>query len=250
MASLREAFLFPLLLQVTANECRGLWRGLRRRPTIPLDETLELAAPQASSLLRQIMELPRRDQAVLYLHYLLVAYVEIEDLEGGRLREEMDVWGRFEQIAPERLQVSMTMLGGDIIRLGEDGKTALAAVMEWGGQSAGDPNMTLELSWVGIHAVTQRKENAAFENTRDQDKLRGELTVYFSDGSRRVSVRNSLAGSFDLGIGSWLFMVPCNLVQPEDVEPLDVEHITGISCQDRYIPIEDGAAGPIRWTQP
>lgn len=162
----------------------------------------------------------------------------------------MDVWGRFEQTAPEHLQVSMTMLGGDIIRLGEDGKTALAAVMEWGGQSAGDPNMTLELSRVGIHAVTQRKENAAFENTQDQDKLRGELTVYFSDGSRRVSVRDSLAGSFDPGIGSWLFMAPCNLVQPEDVEPLDVEHITGISCQDRYIPIEDGAAGPIRWTQP
>ena len=57
------------LLQVTANECRGLWRRLRRRPTVPLEEALELAAPQSAPLLRQVMELPRKDQAVLYLHY-------------------------------------------------------------------------------------------------------------------------------------------------------------------------------------
>lgn len=57
------------LLQVTANECRSLWRRLRRRPTVPLEETLELAAPQSPPLLRQIMELPAKDRAVLYLHY-------------------------------------------------------------------------------------------------------------------------------------------------------------------------------------
>ena len=57
------------LLQVTANECRSLWRRLRRRPTVPLDAAAELAAPPADSLLRRIMELPRGDQAVLYLHY-------------------------------------------------------------------------------------------------------------------------------------------------------------------------------------
>lgn len=57
------------LLQVTANECRSLWRRLRRRPTVPLEETLELAAPQSPLLLRQIMELPAKDRAVLYLHY-------------------------------------------------------------------------------------------------------------------------------------------------------------------------------------
>ena len=57
------------LLQVAANECRSLWRRLRRRPTVPLDAAAELAAPPADSLLRRIMELPRGDQAVLYLHY-------------------------------------------------------------------------------------------------------------------------------------------------------------------------------------
>lgn len=57
------------LLQVAANECRSLWRRLRRRPTVPLEEVLDLAAPGGEPLLRRVMELPRRDQAVLYLHY-------------------------------------------------------------------------------------------------------------------------------------------------------------------------------------
>ena len=34
------------LLQVAANECRSLWRRLRRRPTIPLEAVLDRAAPQ------------------------------------------------------------------------------------------------------------------------------------------------------------------------------------------------------------
>lgn len=57
------------LLQVAANECRSLWRTLRRRPTVPLDEAFDLAAPEREPLLRQVMELPHKDQAVLYLHY-------------------------------------------------------------------------------------------------------------------------------------------------------------------------------------
>ena len=57
------------LLQVAANECRSLWRRLRRRPTVPLEEVLDLAAPWGEPLLRRVMELPRKDQAVLYLHY-------------------------------------------------------------------------------------------------------------------------------------------------------------------------------------
>lgn len=36
------------LLQVAANECRSLWRRLRRRPTIPLEAVLDRAAPRAS----------------------------------------------------------------------------------------------------------------------------------------------------------------------------------------------------------
>lgn len=226
-----------------------------------------------------------RVDSVIADHYLIVGYLEIKDLEGNRLQEGMDIWAHFDQTGPDNPGVSSSVFGGEIIRCEADGKSALAAVMEWGGQNVGDPNMTLrivkpmeckipvtleyvpiqtidlsgldtggvlppldrlELSPLGINAVTQYKEDASFENTRDHDKLRGALTVHFEDGSTRVSVRDSLGGSFRLATGSWLFMDPYNLVQPEDVEPLDVEQIIGISCQDWYLPIENGAAGPLR----
>ena len=226
-----------------------------------------------------------RVDSVIADHYLIVGYLEIKDLEGNRLQEGMDIWAHFDQTGPDNPGISSSVIGGEIIRCEADGKSALAAVMEWGGQSVGDPNMTLrivkpmeckipvtleyvpiqtidlsgldtggvlppldrlELSPLGINAVTQYKEDASFENTRDHDKLRGALTVHFEDGSTRVSVRDSLGGSFRLATGSWLFMDPYNLVQPEDVEPLDVEQIVGISCQDWYLPIENGAAGPLR----
>lgn len=226
-----------------------------------------------------------RVDSVIADHYLIVGYLEIKDLEGNRLQEGMDIWAHFDQTGPDNPGISSSVFGGEIIRCEADGKSALAAVMEWGGQSVGDPNMTLrivkpmeckipvtleyvpiqtidlsgldtggvlppldrlELSPLGINAVTQYKEDASFENTRDHDKLRGALTVHFEDGSTRVSVRDSLGGSFRLATGSWLFMDPYNLVQPEDVEPLDVEQIIGISCQDWYLPIENGAAGPLR----
>ena len=226
-----------------------------------------------------------RVDSVIADHYLIVGYLEIKDLEGNRLQEGMDIWAHFDQTGPDNPGISSSVFGGEIILCEADGKSALAAVMEWGGQSVGDPNMTLriikpmeckipvtleyvpiqtidlsgldtggvlppldrlELSPLGINAVTQYKEDASFENTRDHDKLRGALTVHFEDGSTRVSVRDSLGGSFRLATGSWLFMDPYNLVQPEDVEPLDVEQIIGISCQDWYLPIENGAAGPLR----
>ena len=57
------------LFQVTANECRSLWRRLKRRGTVPLDQAAELAAPEDGALLRQVMELSPKDRTVLYLHY-------------------------------------------------------------------------------------------------------------------------------------------------------------------------------------
>ena len=57
------------LFHVTANECRSLWRRLKRRGTVPLDQAAELAAPEEGALLRQVMELSPKDRTVLYLHY-------------------------------------------------------------------------------------------------------------------------------------------------------------------------------------
>ena len=65
------------LFQVTANECRSLWRRLKRRGTVPLDQAAELAAPEEGALLRQVMELSPKDRTVFYLHYF----------EGGSTQE-------------------------------------------------------------------------------------------------------------------------------------------------------------------
>lgn len=47
------------LLQVTANQCRDLWRRLRRRATVPLDEAQAVA----------VRKLKPTDRAVIYLFY-------------------------------------------------------------------------------------------------------------------------------------------------------------------------------------
>ena len=57
------------LLQVTANECRSLYRWLRRRSTVSLDEALAVAAPEYTPLLTHVMQQRPKDRAVLYLFY-------------------------------------------------------------------------------------------------------------------------------------------------------------------------------------
>lgn len=57
------------LLQLTANECRSLYRWLRRRSTVSLDEALAVAAPEYTPLLTHVMQQRPKDRAVLYLFY-------------------------------------------------------------------------------------------------------------------------------------------------------------------------------------
>ena len=60
------------LLRVAANECKKLLRSPWRRRTDPLDEAAEAAAfdrPAQSELFRQVMALPPKYRAAIYLHY-------------------------------------------------------------------------------------------------------------------------------------------------------------------------------------
>ena len=59
------------LLQVTVNQCRDLWRLLKRRATVPLEEAWETAAfpPQTESILEAVGSLKATDRAALYLFY-------------------------------------------------------------------------------------------------------------------------------------------------------------------------------------
>lgn len=60
------------LLRVAVNECRKLLRSPWRRRTGPLDEAAEAAAfdrPAQSELFRQVMALPPKYRAAVYLYY-------------------------------------------------------------------------------------------------------------------------------------------------------------------------------------
>lgn len=60
------------LLRVAANECKKLLRSPWRRRTGPLDEVEEAGAfdqPAQTELFRQVMSLPPKYQAAVYLYY-------------------------------------------------------------------------------------------------------------------------------------------------------------------------------------
>ena len=72
------------LLQVTANECRTLYRRLRVRSTVSLDEALAVAAPEEDRLLlERVMELKSTDRAA-------------EDLKSNKVIAEShrELWGQ------------------------------------------------------------------------------------------------------------------------------------------------------------
>ena len=59
------------LLQVTANQCRDLWRRLKRRATVPLDEAQAGAVPppKVETVWENVKTLKSIDPGTLYLFY-------------------------------------------------------------------------------------------------------------------------------------------------------------------------------------
>ncbi len=60
------------LLQVTANQCRDLWRRLKRRATVPLEEAAQTASilpPRVEAVAQAVRKLKPTDRAVIYLFY-------------------------------------------------------------------------------------------------------------------------------------------------------------------------------------
>ncbi len=76
------------VLHVAANECKKLLRSPWRRRTDPLDEAAETAAfdqPAQTELFRQVMALPPKYRAAVYLHYYEGCSVkEIGELLGAK----------------------------------------------------------------------------------------------------------------------------------------------------------------------
>ena len=59
------------LLQVTANQCRDLWRRLKLRAAVPLEEAQAIAVlpPRVEAVAQAVRKLKPTDRAVIYLFY-------------------------------------------------------------------------------------------------------------------------------------------------------------------------------------
>lgn len=59
------------LLQVTANQCRDLWRRLKRRAAVPLEEAQAVAVlpPRVEAVAQAVRKLKPTDRAAVYLFY-------------------------------------------------------------------------------------------------------------------------------------------------------------------------------------
>lgn len=59
------------LLQVTANQCRDLWRWLKRRAAVPLEEAQAMAVlpPRVEAVAQAVRKLKPTDRAAVYLFY-------------------------------------------------------------------------------------------------------------------------------------------------------------------------------------
>lgn len=59
----------PWLVRVTVNQCRDLRRKPWRRRLEPLDDHLDLQAPEHREVMAELWQLPQIDRTILYLYY-------------------------------------------------------------------------------------------------------------------------------------------------------------------------------------
>lgn len=223
-----------------------------------------------------------------YMTYIYVEIRDPEGHIAESLDMSKPLFTLIERKNPNPKQRGGGITGTYLIHCDPDGETALLAVMQWGLMGGTDPEVILkfvdpllhceipttleyvpiqtidlsglelgdrlipldhlEISPLSIGIMTQYQEDATDESTKSVEKMRGELTVHYADGSQRSSIQHNFHGVFSQMVSSWLFMDPYEPVQPEDLAPLEMENIVGLSCKKWYLPIENGVAGPLQWT--
>lgn len=83
------------LIRVAANICRDMLRFRTRHPKISIDEVENtLAKPEQRETLRELLELPVKQKAAIYLHYV----------EGYSVKEVADIMGITEGAVKMRLR--------------------------------------------------------------------------------------------------------------------------------------------------
>lgn len=82
------------LIRVATNICRDMIRFRIRHPKVSIDEVENtLAVPEQREIFKELLELPVRQKAVIYLHYV----------EGYKVREIADILGITESAVKVRL---------------------------------------------------------------------------------------------------------------------------------------------------
>lgn len=64
-----EEYLKRWLIRVTINKCRDLYRHHKTIETVPLEEQEQLPAPEDSSVMEEIQQLPEIYRTIIYLYY-------------------------------------------------------------------------------------------------------------------------------------------------------------------------------------
>ena len=83
------------LIRVATNICRDMIRFRIRHPKVSIDEVENtLAVPEQREIFKELLELPVRQKAVIYLHYV----------EGYKVREIADILGITESAVKVRLK--------------------------------------------------------------------------------------------------------------------------------------------------
>lgn len=150
---------------MTANECRSLWRALKRRPTIAIKEAEGPGGVRRGR--------PHSD-----------AGVSRDNLEGERITDNIWAWGTFWRPVNQELGVVHSTMEHKVISVDVEAQTALLELTNWGLRLEPYPEESEpDLAWF----------------------LRGTGTVYFSDGTRREANFNEPNGSRFIAQGEWRF---------------------------------------------
>lgn len=92
------------LIRVTLNKCHNLMVSSHKKRSVPLDDALQLYAPEDEQILSEVMELPMKYRNVIYLHYYEgYTIAEIADL----LRVKPNTVGSWLSRARKRLKLML-----------------------------------------------------------------------------------------------------------------------------------------------
>ncbi|MBR1731405.1 MAG: sigma-70 family RNA polymerase sigma factor, partial [Ruminococcus sp.] len=64
-----EAHTKHWLIRTTLNKCRDFHKSYYRRNTEPLDQHLDIEAPERNEILEEIFKLPKNYSTIIYLYY-------------------------------------------------------------------------------------------------------------------------------------------------------------------------------------